>query len=510
MNKEGIITISNPQKGIANSSILGNEAIIGCEIFEEPGVLKIGTSLIADSSNVNNPATVTLTGVPIADVTNYNSLGTIQRSVLTYGGQLLSSTNASSVQATNLSQGWDLAVWNTEFTVVSYAQSGVGYIGVIRHDPTSNTTQWNPAKIGSLDGTHYIKLLMGNDGYMYFTNGNNLGRITGISYDTGTGIVTVTSTSTFGSFVLPKNTYGVTLATIGSKLYIGTQKGDSYSVRNQYGYTGLVIRDYNINEANAESIMELNENGFNAMIANKNQIYFSAGDDGRIYVTDGTNYQLVKRLPFTNLGSTYNPTSWVYPNAMCINQKGNLLIGLSANYDANTPTTTGIWEIQLSQGYPTHLPFFSRDGNLGDTANVRFGSVRVLDNNALSFGVQSGTSYELSTTSSTALWSGYKAKWRTEAFLVGNARDKKAFEQLEFLLTKPLITNQAIKISYRKNLNDSFTEIDTFSYSTLGGVISHFAPAEIVDAEILQFEIALDYTSSVFGQNVYLLRTLIY
>lgn len=185
------------------------------------------------------------------------------------------------------------------------------------------------------------------------------------------------------------------------------------------------------------------------------------------------------------------------------------MVGLSADYNANAPTTTGIWEIQLSQGYPTHLPFFSRDGNLGDTANVRFGSVRVLNSNDMSFGVQSGTSYELSTTS-VDLWTDYMARWRTEAFFVGNARDKKTFEQLEFLFTKPLLTNQGIKISYRKNLQDDFTEIDTWEYSDLGSVISHFAPAEIVDAEILQFEIALNYSSAVFGNNVNLLRTTIY
>ena len=504
MDKNGTITISNPQKGIANSAILGNEAIIGCEIFEEPGIIKIASALEADASNVNNPATVTLTGVPVADVTNYNSLGTIQRTVLTEGGQLMSVTNANSVLATNLSQGWDVCVWNTEFTVVSYAQSGIGYIGVIRHDPSANSASWFPAKIGSLDGTHYIKLLMGQDGKMYFTNGRYIGSITAISYSAGA--VTVTSSSNV--LDLKEGTFAVTMVELGTNLLIGAQKGISYSVRQNFNFASIYPWDRT--SSSFRLPVQINENGINAMISHRNQVYFSAGDDGRIYVTDGTNYQLVKRLPFTKIGSTYNPTSWVYPNAMCINQKGNLLVGLSANYDANTPTTTGIWEIQLSQSYPTHLPFFSRDGNLGDTANVRFGLVRVLDDDALSFGVQSGTSYELSTTSATSLWSDYKARWRTEAFFVGNARDKKSFEQLEFLLAKPLIENQGIKISYRKNLYDAFTEIDTWDYSTIGGVISHFAPAGIVDAEMVQFEISLNYTSSIFGNNVNLLRTMIY
>ncbi len=504
MDKNGVITISNPQKGIANSAILGNEAIIGCEIFEEPGIIKIASALEADSSEINNPGYITISGVPVADVTNYNSLGSLQRTVLTQSGQLMSISNADFALATNLSRGWDACVWNSSYTVVSYAQSGTGYIGVIYHDPSTDAATWNAAEIGSLTGTHYIKLLMAQDGYMYFTNGNTIGRITAIS---GTGS-SVSVTSSSNVLDLPNNIYAVTMAELGSNLLIGTQQGISYDVRQNFNFAAIYPWDRT--SSSFRLPVYINENGINAMISHRNQVYFSAGDDGKVYVTDGTNYQLVKRLPFTTLGSLNNPTSWVFPNAMCVNQKGNLLVGLSADYNANAPTTTGIWEIQLSQGFPTHLPFFSRDGNLGDTANVRFGSVRVLDDDFLSFGVQSGTTYELSTTSATALWGDYTARWRTEAFFVGNARDKKSFEQLEFLFTKPLITNQGIKISYRKNLKDDFTEIDTWDYSDLGGVISHFAPAEIVDAEILQFEIALNYTSAVFGNNVNLLRTTIY
>lgn len=503
MDKNGNITISNPQKGIANSSILGNEAIIGCEIFEEPGIIKIASALEADASNTNNTGTVTLTGVPIADVTNYNSLGTIQRTVLTSSGQLMSITNADFTQATNLSQGWDACVWNTEFTVVSYSSGGSGYIGVIRHDPSTNTASWYPAKIGSLDGTHYIKLLKAQDGQMYFTNGRYIGSIIAISHSLGS--VTVTSSSNV--LDLPEGIFAVTMAELGNNLLIGTQQGISYTERQNYNFANIYPWDRT--SSSFRLPVQINENGINAMISHRNQVYFSAGDDGRIYVTDGSNYQLVKRLPFTTLGSRYNPTSWVYPNAMCVNQKGNLMIGLSADYNANAPTTTGIWEIALTQGYPTHLPFFSRDGNLGDSANIRIGSVRVLNDDDLSFGIQSGTTYELSTTSTTALWTGYKAKWRTELFQVGTRKNRKSFSDIEFTLTKPLLANQSIKLAYRKNLKDAFTTIGTFDYATLGSVISHYSKALIADAEMVQFEISLEYTSAIFGNNINLMRVIV-
>jgi len=441
-------------------------------------------------------------GVPVADVTNYNSAQVNQRTVLTESGQLMSISNADFLMA-SLSKGWDACVWNTNYTVVSYSQGGTGYIGVIYHDPSTNAATWNAAEIGSLTSVYCIKLLMGQDNKMYFTNGNTIGSITAI---TGTGgSVSVTSSSNV--LDLPPGVFAVTLTELGNNLLIGTQKGPTYESRQDYNWAAIYPWDRV--SASFSLPVYINENGMNAMISHRNQVYFSAGDNANIYVTDGTNYQLVKHLPYTKI-NRYNPTSWVYPNAMCINQQGHLMVGLSANYDANSPTITGIWEIALTSGYPTHLPFFSRDGNLGQTANVRFGSVRVLDDDALAFGVQTGTSYELSVTSATALNTSYTARWRTEAFFVGTARTKKTFEQLEFMFSKPLIANQGIKISYRKNLTDSFTEIGTWTYSDIGGVISHLAPAQIADAELLQFEIAVNYSSAVFGNNVNLIRVLVY
>jgi hypothetical protein len=500
MDKNGNITISNPQKGIANSSILGNEAIIGCEIFEEPGVLKIQSALEADSSDINDPGYMTISGVPVADVTNYNTVGELVRTVLTESGQLMSGGNANFLIASNLSQGWDACVWNSSYTVVSYAQSGTGYIGVIYHDPTDeNTTNWNPAEVGSLTGTHAIKLLKGADGKMYFTNGRYIGYIENI---TGTGS-SITVTSTSNALDLKEGVFAVTMAELGSRLMIGTQQGYSYATRQDY--QGADIYPWDRTSSSFSLPVKIDENGMNAMISHRNQVYFSAGDDGRIYTTDGTNYQLVKRLPYNRSGR-YNPTSWAYLNAMAINQQGHLMVGLSANYDANSPTTTGVWEVALTSGYPTHLPFFSRDGNLGQTANVKFGSVRVLNDDALSFGVASGTSYELSTTSATALNTGYTAKWRTEFFMVGSRNNRKSFNILEFTLLEPLIANQGIRIAYRKNRSESFTTIGTFTFATLGSVISHNTKALIADAEMVQFEISLEYTSAVFGDNVNLIR----
>jgi len=499
MDKNGNITITDWIKGMAQSAILGNETIIGCEIFEEPGILKANNVPSADSSKVNDSGYVTLTGMPIADVTNYNSSNVLQRTVLTEGGQLLSIQNADTALATNLSQGWDACVWNQTYTVVSYAQSGTGYIGVIWHDASSNSASWESAKIGSLTGTHCIKLLKAQDGYMYFTNGNTIGRITNITG--GTGAVTVTSSSNV--LDLPDNEYAVTMAELGSNLLIGTQYGYSYSQRQNFA--GANIYPWDRVSSSFRLPVRINENGINAMVSNKNQVYFSAGNNGNIYVTDGTNYQLVKTLPFCKT-KKFGPNSYVYPNAMTINQAGNLLIGLSTEYTSGSPSTTGVWEIGLTQGYPTHLPFISIDGNTGDSSTLKIGSVRVLASDTISFGCQSNSTYKLLTTTYNL---NANTRYDTQAYFVGSRKFRKSFQNIEFTLSQPLVANQSIKISYRKNLNDPFTEIGTWTYSELGGVISHYDKALIADAEMVQLRVELIQSSVIFGNNINLVRILL-
>lgn len=501
MQKDGSIIIHSPQKGVGTSALIGNETIVGCEIFEEPGVLKMQNSLTADASQTNNPAYVTITGMPVADVTNYNSVPVVQRTVLTEGGQLMSIANADFLLA-SLSRGWDACVWSTLYTVVSYTSGGTGSIGVIYHDPSSNGASWFGARIGSLTGTGYIKLLMGQDNYMYYTNGNTIGRITDI-----TGGATPSCTFSSNVLDLPNGVMAVALAELGTNLMIGTHYGYSYDSRQSF--IGADIYPWDRVSSSFRLPVKINENGINSMVAHNNQVYFSAGVDGQIYVTDGLNYRAIKTLPFSKI-KKLGVTCSVYPNAMCINQQGNLLVGTSSAVDTTPNSTTihGVWEIGLTTGYPSHLPFISRDLNVGKTSTLKIGSVRMLDYLRISIGVSSNSTYELSTTDYT-LTTGYLSTWETEVFQVGTRKNRRSFRDIEFLFSKPLVANQGIKISYRKNLTDTYTLINTWDFSTIGGVISHLDKALIVDAELLQFKIQITQSSGIFGNNVNLLKVIL-
>ena len=497
MNKDKSIIISQFEKGVSDSILSGAESIVGCEIFEEFGVLKIKERSKLDSTRANDNSYFNVTGLPIADVTDNAGV----RTILTDNGVLFSGTNADFLLASNLSKGWDAVVWDNNYTLVSYTQSGVGYIGVINNTGIGN--QWNPALIGSLTGTYAIKLLMGQDGFCYFTNGQFIGRITNISTDLITGITTVTSTS--NALDLKRGVYAVSMAELGANLLIGTQKGGSYSVKGNFNFANIYPWDRT--SASFRLPVRLNENGVNAMISKDNQVYVSAGINGAIYVTDGTNYQKIKEIPFSRIRK-FGASAQVYLNAMCFDQMGNLLVATSTLSDAtpNTTTTHGVWEIRLSSGYPINLAYTLINNAVGQDFPVYIGYVRTKETDTVAFGTLYSNIGEIVETDFIKN-DNYKATYDTGFYVVGNFDHKKTYEHINILFLEPLISGQSIKVSYRKNPVESFTELGTWGFSEIGNVISHSARASISDVEMVQFRIQLTQnTTTPFPSNVRLVK----
>ena len=484
MQEDGSILISEFQKGVGQSAFLGTESIIGCDITDTPGILKIKEAPQKGAELINTVSH----GLCVAKAIDNNG-------VTFY----VSDTSLIAEEITwqsNFTQGCDVAVWNDSFTIVSYQQSGTGYIGIY-----SSTSKWSPAKIGGLTGTHYIKLLMGQDGYCYFTNGQYVGRITNISESAG--VITVTSTS--NALDLNKGVYAVTLAELGANLLIGTQRGSVWSSKGNY--SGANIYPWDRVSSSFRLPVQLRENGINAMLQKDNLVYVSAGKTGNVYVTDGTTYRLIKTLPFSKV-KKFGPTCNVYPNAMCIDSYNNLLIATSTYEDAtpNNLTKHGVWEISLANDYATSLAYTSRTGELGNNNPVYFGYVIPQTGSTISYSTKIGTTYEMLITDFRKN-TNYTASYESQVYIVGSRSNRKTFQKLEFALAEPLIDGQGIKISYRKRVTDAYTLIGTYDFTTLGSVISHTDKALIADAEMVQVKIQLTQNSStVFPSNLNLIN----
>ncbi len=243
------------------------------------------------------------------------------------------------------------------------------------------------------------------------------------------------------------------------------------------------------------------ENGINAVIQHANKAYVSAGSQGNIYITDGTNYQKIATIPYAQSGIFSNST--VYCNAMSISAQGKLLIGVSGYADGYSKA--GIYEIDITDPkYPVSFQTISTLST-GSASVLNIGFVHSNDYQTSNIGWSDGATYGVDTTDF-RMYASYGGVIETELVPVGSFNDKKTFEHIEFCLAEPLISGQNIRISYRLNNKDSYTLINTWGYSTIGGVISFEDVAGITDAEYVQLKVELDQSIlALYGSNINLI-----
>lgn len=486
MYKDGVLTISDFGKGAANSPIEGFGHMEGVEIFDTPGVVKIGAS-VGDATGGT-----TLSGLIVAHIKDKS--GDIYQ--LSSDGKLYKNYNA--IQ-TGLGTGWDLVIVK-DYLFVRHST----VISV--YGPLSGPAVWylnwsnNGAYLTSgvaFTSAYYGKMLVSGDpdtlgDSIFLANGNNVAKIKSIT--TGTPI-----TATYDAgLTLPDNRFASALVNVGDKIFIGASAGASWQDRTNHKVADIYPWDKV--SADAYSLpVRLNESGIHALISDNNRVYAVAGTNGNIYVTDTTNYIKIRRLPWVQQRG-FNQTLQVYPNAIALNNNGNLLVGtstLSDSYNSNTSQQSfhGVYEVGINNsGYPSVLKYAGgATGTLtGATVALSIGSVYSGADDSITYSWQSGSTYGINVTSFRAL-TGYL---ESPLIVLGSRLSQKTFQNLEFTLTNNLTTDQSIAIYYRETLGDTYTLIGTYSYATLGAVLSHNTPALIVDKQQIQIKVILTQTST--------------
>ena len=307
---------------------------------------------------------------------------------------------------------------------------------------------------------------------------------------------------------LPEATYIVTMAELGKYLMIGTGGGPTWATRNTYKKAAIYLWDRVSTSFNLP--IQINENSVQQMFSDNNKLYVVAGIKGNLYVTDSTNYYLLKKIPW-NADRPSSAFCQMYPNAIGMNNNGNLLIGTSTYTDPylgdDNASKHGIYEIELKSGaYGTVLKTIPSSGTSGASVALSIGCINPGADDTTVFGWQSGTSYGLDTTDNVK-YVGV-AEIESPMFQVGTRLNRKSpYQNLEFTLLRPLVTGQEIKVYSRQNADSAYTLKATFDYVTLGSVISTNVKFPVDDAENLQIKITLTQpTSSSVGQNINLVN----
>ena len=437
--------------------ISGFGLIENAEVFENKGLVvpKKGlatTSLIAD-------------GLPLAYV--IDAYGNYYYATAT---SIYKNTSSGGVMITGLTLVRDIKIYK-DYLWIRYG-ANIGAYGPL----SSGGAAWFPALLTSFNADYAGQLVVGQDDYLYTTNGNLISKLE----VTASGTVGVAPTIIVNTALdLPDGQYTTCITEYGTKIAVGTDKGRIYTWNRQAGTLG--------NPGLADLPVVFNENAIYQLYSYQNRLYVTAGRNGNIYISDGTNYRKLATIPFTERFEINNQTAYIQPqvtynpNAIAISPKGNLLVG---NVSTNGIAESAVWEITDSGA--TILAYKLATGKTsGSAIGIGFININPQGSDQLRVGWYKGASDGIDENTDTFA----NITIESPLIRVGSYNKKKSFEHIEWTLADTLATSDQIAISYRKNTSETYTLINTWTYANLGEIASFEDIAGIADCEFIQLKI---------------------
>ncbi len=455
MYKDGTLKISDWYKGMVKQPIAGFGLIENAEVFENKGLVVPKKGLATTNQVVD--------GLPLAFVIDI--YGNTYHATAT---TIYKNTNNNII--TGLTLVRDIKIYKN-YLWIRYG-ANIGAYGPL----DSGSATWFPALITSFDSNYAGQLVVGQDDYLYTTNGNLISKLE----VTASGTVGVAPTIIVNTALdLPDGQYTTCITEYGTKIAVGTDKGRIYTWNRQAGTLG--------NPGLADLPVVFNENAIYQLYSYQNRLYVTAGRNGSIYISDGTNFRKLATIPFTERfitgsGQTayIQPQVTYNPNAIAISAKGNLLVG---NVSTNTVAESAVWEIQDSG--EVILAYKLATGKTS-ASGIGIGFIYGYGLNQLFVGWYNGTSDGIDENTTTFA----NVTIESPLIRVGSYNKKKSFEHIEWTLADTLSIGDQITVSYRKNTSQSYTAINTWTYATLGEIASFEDIAGIVDCEFIQLKVA--------------------
>lgn len=494
MNKsDNRLVIKAPNQGIGPSPHVGYADIRNFDIFTIPGIARLNNLLAKKSGS-------TVTSFPLWFKKNPRT-----------PSELFALDNTGAVyRSTDSGDTWSLLTGNTTGGLGHGLAIWKDYLIVARttnldlYGPLSGSRAWtNSWQTIDSDTLWHPMLVSKNDNKIYGGAGKY---IYSIDENTGQTFVPGTPASytwTPQALDLPPDCRIKCLTELGNNLEMGTWKGI-----NIYDFRTADIYPWDRSSPTFGTPISLEENGVHSLLTIGNLMYAQAGIDGKLYASNGASASMIAQVPSSVADLEGGLYLEPFPGAI-MNYKGRPFFGVSTGGSAST-SGMGIWSLlQTSKGNILTYENSISTGNDGTTNPLKIGALLGIARDMFIAGWSDTSSYGIDKINNTARYTGYAGYFKSALYTVGSNLLKREFTQLEFLLAKPLETGQGIRISYRTNLTDAFTQIGDYLFSDLGGVISHNVAAGIPYCEQLQILVELKANSSSNSSPYYKSVTLI-
>ncbi len=364
----------------------------------------------------------------------------------------------------------------------------IDYISIANFlSATGPYVNWVYAWKTNLEYTQYQhQSIVGLDGAVYICNANTVASIVltnSGTFDPATG---GTYTYNTAALTLPSYDYAQSLAQLGPDLLVGGILNYIYPwdrVSTSFTYP-LVCADFNM-----VRIVSTNSNA-----------YVFAGNRGRIYITNGQQIQLYKKIPDSLTGDP--EPYYIWQDAMYVRNKLYFTVTATNNASSTLNTMGGIWALGIDAGQtatdlPTAGSLFNSNqfsyGSYGGSCPVLFYSQLASPPGYGIGGAWVSSGVTGVDTSSTTPYTNYQTIIQTDIIPIGTYFDPITDQQMEYKLSKPLVAGEKVRISWRGNLTDSFTQVWE---STTTGQLSDAKQVNFQKQQWVQFKIELSSTAT--------------
>lgn len=324
-------------------------------------------------------------------------------------------------------------------------------------DPTAATTG-NTNYLTTAAGTNNShEAFTPPDNRVYFCDANNIQKF----FQTASGTLfdpTNAATFTYTTFnLLPANDIAQCLTYLGNNVLIGGQGNEAYQ--------------WNTTSNSITNPIPLAESFVWKMVTVNTNTYMFVGNRGRIYITNGTQANLYKKLP-DHISNTIEPNyQWggatsnknqLYFSAKVVTNSGSAVTGYggiwAVDLDSNAIRLSNLLSYGTYTGYATALTFqlYNPVISLSPTGGGLFAG---WDTGSSSYGLDQ---------SSSSPYTGGQAFVTTDMIPVGTLLKPATSHQIEFKLTQPLVSGESVTLyqgSYLDMTYASFATLGTLAYS---------------------------------------------
>lgn len=283
------------------------------------------------------------------------------------------------------------------------------------------------------------------------------------------------------ALALPSNETAQSLAELGQTLLIG----------------GTTNRIYPWNRIASSFTIPIlvAENNIQKMVTVNTNTFIFAGNRGRIYKTNGSQAQLYVKIPDYVTGVIEPYITW---KAFGYN-RNQIYFSFSAtnNSGTNLTTTGGLWALDIDLDCLRMVNKLSYDTYNGYASVFIPTQSTTQTANGFGFNVgwYSGSTYGMDVTSANP-YANYETYVETDIIPVGTLWQRRTFEQVEFLLSAPLVSGEGVKIEYRTNLTESWSGVGDTYETTTAGVLADVYTVNWQNVQWIQFKISTKSTSS--------------